>query len=100
MLPENLQWIVKQFEPEGDAWLLFEIAQGLEKDGNLEGAATVIDRAFGLEPTAEEIRTARQAVLNRLAVVEHGLLFRYIPGGSFLMGSDQGEADERPWHPV
>src|SRR5581483_2934282 len=79
---------------------LFEIARNLEREGNLEGAATIYDRAFGLEPSVPEIREARQKVLDRLVVVEHDIVFRYIPGGSFLMGWDQGEADERPWHPV
>jgi formylglycine-generating enzyme required for sulfatase activity len=33
-------------------------------------------------------------------VTEHGIRFRYVPGGSFLMGRSGGEADEGPWHPV
>jgi formylglycine-generating enzyme required for sulfatase activity len=100
MLPEKYQWVVQQFEPEGEPRLLFEIAARLEADGNLEGAATVYDRAFGLDPTDEEVRAGRDRVLEALAVTEYGLHFRYVPGGSFLMGSLDGEADERPWHPV
>lgn len=34
------------------------------------------------------------------SVVEHGIRFRYIPAGPFLMGSDTGEPDERPVHQV
>ena len=41
MLPERLQWIVEAFEPEGDPWLLAQVARDLEAEGNLEGAATV-----------------------------------------------------------
>jgi formylglycine-generating enzyme len=100
MLPEKYHWIVREFEPEGNPWLLFEIARELEAGGNLEGAATVYDRAFGLDPTATEIQQARVRILDQLAIFEHGICFRYIPGGSFLMGCDQGEPDERPWHPV
>jgi formylglycine-generating enzyme required for sulfatase activity len=100
MLPDHLKWIAVEFEPEGDPRPLFAIARGLEEAGNLEGAATVYDRAFGLDPDAEDVRAARGRVLERLAVVEHGLTFRYIPGGFFLMGCDRGEPDERPWHPV
>lgn len=100
MLPEKYQWIVQQFEPEGDPRLLFEIAARLEDEGNLEGAATVYERAFGLDPTDEEIGAARARVLDALSVTEHGIHFRYVPGGSFLMGSLDGEEDERPWHPV
>ncbi len=100
LLPEEYQWIVVQFEPEGDPWLLFEIGRKLEAEGNREGAATVYDRAFGLDPGAGEIAEARWRVLDELSVVEHGLVFRYVPGGVFLMGRHDGEPDERPWHPV
>jgi formylglycine-generating enzyme required for sulfatase activity len=100
MLPEKYQWIDAEFEPEGDAGLLFEIARGLEDEGNLEAAATVYDRAYGLAPGSEEIVHRRARLLDRLAVFEHGLVFRYVPGGVFLMGDNAGEADERPWHPV
>src|SRR5262245_1092085 len=100
MLPEKYQWIEAQFEPEGDPWLLLTLGRELEEEGNVEGAATVYDRAYGLDPDNEEVRVARARVLAALAVVEHGLKFRYIPGGPFLMGSNEGELDERPWHPV
>jgi formylglycine-generating enzyme required for sulfatase activity len=101
MLPEKYQWVAVQFEPgEGDPRLLLEIARSLEEEGNLEGAATVYDRAYGLDPTDEEVRQGRWRVLGKLAVEEHGLLFRYVPGGPFLMGNNDGDADERPWHPV
>jgi formylglycine-generating enzyme required for sulfatase activity len=100
MLPDKYQWIVQQFEPEGDPRLLLEIAARLEEDGNLEGAATVYDRAFGLDPADAEVRAGRSRVLDELSVTEHDVHFRYVPGGSFLMGSPEGEQDERPWHPV
>jgi formylglycine-generating enzyme required for sulfatase activity len=35
-----------------------------------------------------------------MAFTEHGIHFRYIPAGWFLMGSNHGEQDERPCHPV
>jgi formylglycine-generating enzyme required for sulfatase activity len=100
MLPEQYQWVVAQFEPEGDPWLLLDIARTLEGEDNLEGAATVLDRAYGIAPELPEVRQRRASVLAQLAVVEHGLCFRYVPGGPFLMGCAQGEADEAPWHPV
>ncbi len=100
MLPEQYQWIAVEFEPDGDPRQLFHIATKLEAEGNLPGAATVYDRAYGLDPTATDVREGRQRVLDRLAVVEHALVFRYIPGGVFLMGTDTGEADERPRRPV
>lgn len=100
MLPEKYRWIVVQFEPEGNPRLLFRIGCELADEGNLEGAATVFDRAYGLDPTDAEIQQRRQSVLDRLAVNEHGIHFRYIPAGPFLMGTEHREPDERPWHPV
>src|SRR5262249_51439204 len=98
MLPEKYQWITAQFEPEGDPWMLFEIALQLEREGNLEAAATVYDRAFGINPTADLIQLHRRHVLDQLAVTEYGIRFCYIPGGVFLMGCERREPDERPWH--
>jgi formylglycine-generating enzyme required for sulfatase activity len=100
MLPERLHWVIEGFEPEGDPWLLLQIARDLEAEGNLEGAAAVYDRAFVLEPTADKVRQGRADLLEQLAVVEKGLVFRYVPGGPFLMGNRDGEDDEKPLHPV
>jgi formylglycine-generating enzyme required for sulfatase activity len=100
MLPEAYRWILEQFEPEGDPWLLFAIAQELEQAGQREDAASVYDRAFAIDPSLEPIREARARLLSDLAVVEHGIRFCYIPAGPFLMGSRQGEPDELPVHPV
>jgi formylglycine-generating enzyme required for sulfatase activity len=100
MLPEQYQWIAEQFEPEGDPWLLLEVARELEEAGTLAGAATVYDRAYGIAPEIEPIRQGRAGVLDQLSIVEHGLRFRYIPAGPFLMGCEDGEPDERPRHPV
>jgi formylglycine-generating enzyme required for sulfatase activity len=100
MLPEKYRWIEAEFEPEGDPVLLLAVARELLAGGNREGAATVLDRAYGLDPSSAVIRDERARLLNDLAVVEHGILFRYVPGGVFLMGSWYGERDERPVHPV
>jgi len=100
MLPRQYRWIAVQFEPEGDPWLLYQIARELAGEGNLEGAATVFDRAYGIAPEIAEIGQARQRVLDALAVEEHGIVFRYVPGGPFLMGCHEREPDERPWHPI
>jgi formylglycine-generating enzyme required for sulfatase activity len=100
MLPERLHWIIEAFEPEGDPDILLQIARDLEAEGNLQGAAAVYDRAYGLEPDADRIRRPRAALLDRLVVREYGLVFRYVPGGPFVMGSGDGEDDETPLHPV
>jgi formylglycine-generating enzyme required for sulfatase activity len=100
MLPEKYRWISVQFEPEGNPELLYQIARELAGEGNLEGAATVLDRAYGIAPEIAEISQARRQILDRLAVKEQGIVFRYVPGGPFVMGCHDREPDERPWHPV
>jgi formylglycine-generating enzyme required for sulfatase activity len=65
--------------------------------GDLRAAAGAYDRAYA---RGSEVAAERREVLDQLAVVEHGLRFRYIPAGTFLMGSERGEPDERPVHPV
>lgn len=62
-------------------------------------AAAAIDRAFGLAPRDRDIALQRAAILDDLALEEHGLRWRYVPAGTFLMGSVYGDPDERPVHP-
>jgi sulfatase modifying factor 1 len=92
-------WRWLRVEPAG-AWELHAAGVQLERAGKLEMAATAFDRAFGAEPGSPTIRDARQRVLDRLARVEFGIAFRYVPAGVFVMGSEAGDADERPVHAV
>jgi formylglycine-generating enzyme len=85
---------------EGNAEAYFQLAQSLEQDGDLHRAATALDRAFGLAPDRQDFKTARRKLLDQLSVNEHGMEFRYVPVGIFLMGSDDGDPDEQPVHPV
>jgi formylglycine-generating enzyme required for sulfatase activity len=62
-------------------------------------AAAALDRAYGLAPDDVDLARHRMAILDELAVYEHGIVWRYIPAGTFLMGSDSGDPDERPVHP-
>ncbi|GAA0903042.1 formylglycine-generating enzyme family protein [Virgisporangium aurantiacum] len=73
------------------------LARDLAGSGDLPGAASAYDRAYarGFEVTDE-----RRDLLDRLAVEEHGIRFRYVPAGTFLMGSTDGDPDESPVHPV
>lgn len=77
-----------------------EFARELEKQNALEAAASAYDAAYGLAPKREDIKSARMRLLDQLSTVEHGIVFRYIPAGTFLMGSDSGDPDEQPVHPV
>jgi formylglycine-generating enzyme len=88
------------FGSEGDSQAFFELGQKLEAQNDLETAATAYDRAFGLNPANSMIISARNSLLKRLAVTEYGISFRYIPGGTFLMGSADGDPDEQPVHPI
>jgi formylglycine-generating enzyme required for sulfatase activity len=63
-------------------------------------AAAALDRAYGLDPANTQVAALRTHVLDQLEVREHGLVFRFIPTGTFLMGSTEGDADERPVRPV
>lgn len=94
------RWLLSSFGMEGDAQDYLALARELEGRGEERLAATAYDRAYGLDPDDQTIATERVALLDRLAVVEHGLTFRYIPAGSFLMGYSGGEPDERPVHIV
>jgi formylglycine-generating enzyme len=62
-------------------------------------AAVALDRAYGLLPGDRDLARHRAAILDELAVHEHGLAWRYIPAGTFAMGSRDGDPDERPVHP-
>ena len=84
----------------GDPVEYAKLAQELVAKNEPEAAATAYDRAYGLAPDNQDIATARQSVLDQLAIVEHGIVFRYIPAGTFLMGSEDGDPDEHPVHPV
>ncbi len=94
------KWLFLEYGIKGDAEKLFTLAKDLERQGELRIAAIAYDRAFGLDPSNKEIARSRHELLEQLAVVEHGIKFCYIPAGSFLMGSELGELDEQPVHPV
>ena len=66
--------------------------------GNKHLAASALDRAYGLAPDDTGIARQRAAILDELAVTIAGLAFRYVPAGTFAMGSDHGDPDERPVH--
>ncbi len=94
------EWLLDACGPEGSPDELLTLGVNLEGEGDLHAAATAYDRAYGLAPDDPDIRTARQSLLDRLSVTELGIHFRYVPAGSFLMGSASGEPDEAPVHPV
>lgn len=68
--------------------------------GDEAAALIALDRAYGLAPDDATIATMRSSLLERFAIEEHGLVFRYVPAGTFVMGSTTGDPDERPVHPV
>ncbi|MEN0066532.1 MAG: SUMF1/EgtB/PvdO family nonheme iron enzyme [Myxococcota bacterium] len=86
--------------PDGDPGEALVAADWFFEQGDLHLAASALDRAFGLAPDDASIALRRTSLLDSLAVEEHGLLFRYVPAGSFRMGSEDGDPDERPVHRV
>jgi len=65
-----------------------------------ELAAAALDRAYGLNPSDARVVAHRAQVLDQLERDDFGLRWRFIPAGTFLMGSRTGDPDERPVHPV
>ena len=66
--------------------------------GDLEGAAATLDAVAW--QAREDVLPLLQDVLEQLTVIENGFVFRYVPAGTFIMGNDDGEPDERPAHAV
>jgi formylglycine-generating enzyme required for sulfatase activity len=100
MIVGEYAWLYDLEPGEGDAASLAALAERLQAEGAIEAAATTADRAYGLAPDDAALAARRAELLSSLAVRAHGLHFRYIPGGCYLMGSLQGDPDERPVHVV
>jgi sulfatase modifying factor 1 len=92
-------WLLEEHGPIGSAEVYMAAAERLLADGELHLAASALDRAYGLRPDDPGIQLRRAGVLDALSVTALGLRFRYIPAGTFLMGSQDGDPDERPVHP-
>ncbi|MCR9201545.1 MAG: formylglycine-generating enzyme family protein [Planctomycetaceae bacterium] len=86
--------------PAGDPAAALVAADYFLEHGLPRLAATAFDRAYGLNPTDESVARLRGNLLEELSVQEHGLHFRYVPAGTFVMGSEQGDPDERPTRAV
>src|SRR5687767_7285482 len=92
--------ILDSFGRDADPNDFVVAADALEEAGDRRLLASALDRAFGLAPHRPELRARLIAVLDELATEVHGMRFRYVPAGTFLMGSEHGDPDERPVHPV
>ncbi|MCB9674159.1 MAG: formylglycine-generating enzyme family protein [Alphaproteobacteria bacterium] len=92
--------VLDAFDPREDPGAALVLADRALEDGDDRLAAAALDRAYGLDPRNERTERLRAEVLSRLEVREHGLVWRYVPAGTFLMGSRDGDPDERPVHPV
>jgi len=85
---------------DGDPHDFQVAAERCLSEGDETTALVALDRAYGLAPDDPTIAAMRATLLDRFAVEEHGLSWRYVPAGTFLMGSTAGDPDERPVHPV
>jgi formylglycine-generating enzyme required for sulfatase activity len=95
-----LPFALRESHPGDDPRKALVIADQAEVAGDLRLAATALDRAYGVAPDDVAIAARRRRILDELAVVEHGLVFRYVPTGVFVMGSEDGDPDERPARPT
>lgn len=92
--------ILTEAGPDGDRGEALVAADWCLRQGDKPAAAAMLDRAYGLDPSDASVALRRAQLLAELAVVEHGIRWRYVPAGAFLMGSAHGEPDERPVHPI
>ncbi|MEZ4322736.1 MAG: SUMF1/EgtB/PvdO family nonheme iron enzyme [Myxococcota bacterium] len=92
--------VLDAFGPGGDPGEALVLADQALEGGDDRLAAAALDRAWGLAPHDSRVEAQRREVLDRLEVREHGLVWRYVPTGTYLMGSEHGDPDERPVHPV
>ncbi len=96
--PDFVAKVLEATDPAGDACDAVVLADAFLERGEPRKAAAALDRAHGLSVKDPHVAMQRAAVLDGLAIVEHGLRFRFVPGGPFLMGSTHGDPDERPVH--
>lgn len=93
-------WVYDIVPGAGDLAELTGAAQDATSRGDHDLAATAWDRAWALASADSCVTRHRAAALDLLALTEQGLRFRYVPGGSYLMGSSNGDPDEQPAHVV
>jgi len=74
------------------------IADHFLAEGDRALAASALDRAYGLAPGDRDLARHRAQILDELAVEENGIRWRYVPAATFVMGSRDGDPDERPPH--
>lgn len=90
-------------KPDAPPWptdALVAAATAWERAGRLDAAATALDQAWSRDPGHDAISRARARVLDALAFTAHGMTWRYVPAGPFVMGTEEGEDDESPPHTV
>lgn len=93
---EDLAWVLSVDALDRSWRELMEAGVIFEAAGELRLAASAYDLAYGAAPDEAIVVAARRRVLDQLVVREHGLVFRYVPAGAFVMGNDEGEPDEQP----
>jgi formylglycine-generating enzyme required for sulfatase activity len=94
------RWVYDVVPGAGDLAELTGAAQDATSRGDHDLAATAWDRAWALDSTDPGVTRHRATALDQLALTEQGLRFRYVPGGSYLIGSSDGDPDEQPAHVV
>ena len=75
-MPSEHDWLLNASGGSGDIGKLVALEEQLQAAGDIHVAATVLDRAFGLDPNDAAIRQARKLLLDQLSLTEHGIVFR------------------------
>ena len=94
-----MEWQLELYRLNNAEQLLTRAARYLDLC-DYHAAATALDHAYALRPHDRRISGPRRQLLEQLARQQDGVEYRYVPGGYFLMGSKQGDPDERPVHLV
>lgn len=95
-LPLIHRWIWDDVITLPDPETTLDAARTLTDEGSLDTAASLLDRAWGAQPSHRPLQDARGELLDRLSVQEHSIRWRYIPAGFFRQGSEDGDDDEQP----
>lgn len=90
------EWIANPYALLPAKEHMLEIADALVRAREAPLAASVVDRLWSRFPLDEIVTKRRREILDSLAKIQHNLTFRYVPEGGFVMGSEDGDDDERP----
>ena len=106
---ENATSLLKQAKLSGAKFEKLEkTARETESSGDIDGAIAILDEIISLSSDEDAVRAWKTRLTEKLEPApgqvwqepETGMEFVWVPGGSYQMGSNDGEGDEKPVHEV